>query len=154
MVDYTVGGYDKSKVFCTVGAVYGQDEVGDSLVPYYKSFIISLKKNDEFGIYMPKGVDKKSANTLSLVDEHGLPVDIFVTLKENTKEIYVDLSKVLFKSSDYPEFFIEVQTPSIPSYEIEFKFKKKEGSVFVFNFRMNQERKEKKYFFWGELLKN
>lgn len=67
----------------------------------------------------------------------------------------MELNKITFEPSSVRigNFYITVLTPSIPSYEIEFKFEKKDGSVFVFDFKVNQERKKKRYFILGELLR-
>ena len=67
--------------------------------------------------------------------------------------ITVDLNEIFFERGALRGFLIYVLTPSIQSYEIEFKFEKKDGSVFVFNFKVNQERKKKWFFIPAELLR-
>lgn len=155
-VDYTVEGCDEKKVFCMADYPYTQEEVGDSVVPYYRYFLISIRNPEKYGLSLSNNVDgKKSDEKYFLVDEYGKKVDLSVTLKiENTaKEIGLD--SIIIKPDEISdsEFFVKVLTPSISSYEIEFKFEKKDGSVFVFNFKVNQERKKKRYFILGELLR-
>lgn len=155
-VDYTVEGCDEKKVFCMADYPYTQEEVGDSVVPYYRYFLISIRNPEKYGLSLSNNADgKKSDEKYFLVDEYGKKVDLSVTLKiENTaKEIGLD--SIIIKPDEISdsEFFVKVLTPSIPSYEIEFKFEKKDGSVFVFNFKVNQERKKKRYFILGELLR-
>ena len=155
-VDYTVEGCDEKKVFCMADYPYTQEEVGDSVVPYYRYFLISIRNPEKYGLSLSNNVDgKKSDEKYFLVDEYGKKVDLSVTLKiENTaKEISLD--SIIIKPDEISdsEFFVKVLTPSISSYEIEFKFEKKDGSVFVFNFKVNQERKKKRYFILGELLR-
>lgn len=143
-IEHTVEGYDKSKVFCTVDWVYEQN--GE--IPYHKSFIISLWNNKEYGIYLPKRIEKKVfANAVSLVDEYSEKVQLSVSVKSDSLQTCIEDDKIIFEPSDYPKFFIEIPTPQIPSYEIEFRFEKNDGSVHVFNFKMNQERVEKWHFF-------
>lgn len=151
VVDYAIDGCDKFKTFCTVGSVYDQDEIDDTIVPYHRSFIFKIKNNAEYGIFMPKGARERTlASEVSLVDENDSLVALHVTLKNEDKMFVLDLDKVSFES-DGPEFFIEVQTPSIPSYEIDFKFEKKDGTVHVFSFKMNQERKKQWFFILSEI---
>ncbi|MBQ2559659.1 MAG: hypothetical protein II565_03565, partial [Fibrobacter sp.] len=142
-IEHTVEGYDKSKVFCTVDWVYEQN--GE--IPYHKSFTISIWNNDEYGIYLPKRIEKNVANAVSLVDEHGENVHLSVSIKSDSQQICIDDNKIIFEPSDYPKFFIKIPTPQIPSYEIEFRFEKNDGSVHVFSFKMNQERVKKWHFF-------
>ena len=155
-VDYTVEGCDEKKVFCMADYPYTQEEVGDSVVPYHRFFIMEIENNDEYGIYLPKEVEEEvSAEYISLVDEHGENVKMIVTLKNRLNYSEIELNKIKFEPSSIRKgnFFITVLTPSIQSYEIEFKFEKKDGSVFVFDFKVNQERKKKRYFILGELLR-
>ena len=117
---------------------------------------MEIENNDEYGIYLPKEVEEEvSAEYISLVDEHGENVKMIVTLKNRLNYSEIELNKIKFEPSSIRKgnFFITVLTPSIQSYEIEFKFEKKDGSVFVFDFKVNQERKKKRYFILGELLR-
>lgn len=151
VVDYAIDGCDQSKTFCTVGAIYDQDEIGDTVAPYHRSFIFKIKNNAEYGLFMPKGVrERKNASEVSLVDENDSLVALLITLKDKDKKGALDLDNVSFEP-DGSEFFIEVQTPSIPSYEIEFKFEKKNGTIHVFSFKMNQERKKQWFFILSEI---
>ena len=155
-VDYTVEGCDEKKVFCMADYPYTQEEVGDSVVPYYRYFIMEIENNDVYGIYLPKEIEEEiSAESTSLVDEHGENVKMIVTLKNGLNYSEMELNKIKFEQSSIRKgnFFITVLTPSIQSYEIEFKFEKKDGSVFAFNFKVNQERRKKWFFILGELLR-
>ena len=155
-VDYTVEGYDESEVFCWADYPYTQEEVGDSVVPYYRYFLISIRNPEKYGLSLSNNVDgKKSDEKYFLVDEYGKKVDLSVTLKiENTaKEIGLDSIIIKPDEISNSEFFVKVLTPSIPSYEIEFKFEKKDGSAHVFNFKVNQKRKKERFFILGELLR-
>ena len=73
-----------------------------------------------------------------------------VILKDGQKYLNIELNKITFEPSSVRigNFYITVLTPSIPSYEIEFKFKKKDGKVYVFGFKMNQEIKNR----WMSML--
>lgn len=155
-VDYTVEGCDEKKVFCMADYPYTQEEVGDSVVPYYRYFIMEIENNDVYGIYLPKEIEEEiSAESTSLIDEHGENVKMIVTLKNGLNYSEIELNKIKFEPSSIRKgnFFITVLTPSIQSYEIELKFEKKDGSVFVFNFKVNQERKKKWFFIPAELLR-
>lgn len=153
-VDYTVEGYDESEVFCWADYPYTQEEVGDSVVPYYKHFVMKIRSPEKYGIDLPKFVENEiSAEKVFLVDEHGEKVELSVTIKSEQKMITVDLNEIFFERGALRGFLIYVLTPSIQSYEIEFKFEKKDGSVFAFDFKVNQERKKKRYFILGELLR-
>lgn len=155
-VDYTIEGCDEKKVFCMADYPYTQEEVGDTVVPYHRYFIMEIKNNDEYGIYLPKGVKEEiSAKDVPLVDEHGEEIEMTVILKDGQKYLNMELNKITFEPSSVRigNFYITVLTPSIPSYEIEFKFKKKDGTVYVFSYKMNQERKKKWYFIPAELLR-
>lgn len=143
-IDHTVEGYDESKIFCTVDWVYEQN--GE--IPYHKSFTISIWNNNEYGIYLPKRIEKKVfADSVSLVDERGENVQLSVFIKSDSLQTCIDDNQIIFEPSDYPKFFIKIPTPQIPSYEIVFRFEKNDGSVHVFSFKMNQERVKKWHFF-------
>ena len=137
--------------FLSVAAIF-LDDKGEQSDTFYGT----IRNPEKYGLSLSNNVDgKKSDEKYFLVDEYGKKVDLSVTLKiENTaKEIGLD--SIIIKPDEISdsEFFVKVLTPSISSYEIEFKFEKKDGSVFVFNFKVNQERKKKRYFILGELLR-
>ena len=142
VVDYDIKGCEGANLFCMADYPYTQEEVGDSVVPYHRYFIMEIKNNDEYGIYLPKDVKEEiSAKDVPLVDEHGEEIEMTVILKDGQKYLNIELNKITFEPSSVRigNFYITVLTPSIPSYEIEFKFKKKDGKVYVFGFKMNQE---------------
>lgn len=79
----------------------------------------------------------------SLVDEHGQKVKLMAMLKKEQEQIKMESKNIFLNPSQISDFYISVLTPSIPSYEIEFRFEKKDGSVHVFSFKMNQEENHK-----------
>ena len=144
-VEYTIKGYDESEVFCWADYPYTQEEVGDTAVPYNRYFIISIRDPEKYGLSFPGNVDKeKFLKKNSLVDEYGNKVDLSVTLRNENDTGNFGLDSIIVKSDEISSggFLIKVLVPSIPSYEIEFKFEKKDGMAYVFSFRMNQERKK------------
>lgn len=155
-VEYAVEGCDEKKFFCIADYPYTQEEVGDTVVPYHRYFIMEIEDNDKYGIYLPKEIKEEvSAENVALVDEYGENVVMTVMLKKGLMNSKIELNKKTFEPSSVGivQFFITVQTPSIQSYEIEFRFEKKDGTAHVFNFRVNQERKKKWFFIPVELFR-
>lgn len=155
-VDYTVKGYDESEVFCWADYPYTQEEVGDTVVPYNRYFIISIKHPEKYGLSLPDNVEKeKFLKKNFLVDEYGEKIDLFVTLRNEKNNENFGLDSIIIKSDEISNngFLIKVLTPSIPSYEIEFKFEKKGETVHVFSFKINQERKKEWFFIPVELFR-
>ena len=102
--------------------------------------MVQVKTGSDYGIFLPKHVEKKtSMENASITDEFGQKVNLTVMLKNGEKEIKIGSNKIFLEIGFDTDFFIYVVTPSIPSYEIEFRFEKKDGSVHVFSFKMNQE---------------
>lgn len=152
-VDYTIKGCDELDVFCWADCFYTPKEVGDTVDPYYKYFVLKIRNLEKYGVSLPAFVrEKVSAEDVSLIDECGNKVNLFVTVRNGQEIISVDLKGIAFQPGLYGGILISVQTPSIPSYEIEIKIEKKDGMVYVFSFGMTQERKKKWYFIPSELL--
>lgn len=152
VADYTIEGCENPNLFCTTDWTYDQGN-DDSL--YHKSFILTIKNNADYGIFLPKDVKKKSlASDVHCVDENGEKIYLSVVLKNNGKKFNVDLNKIEFEPLDVSDFYIEVHTPPIPSYEIEFHFKKNDGAVYIFSFKMEQEINHKLRIIPFELLAN
>lgn len=144
VVDYDVKGCEDPGFFCMADFPYTQEEVGDSVVPYHKYFVVQVKTGSDYGIFLPKHVEKKtSMENASITDEFGQKVNLTVMLKNGEKEIKIGSNKIFLEIGFDTDFFIYVATPSIPSYEIEFRFEKKDGTVHVFSFKMNQEENHK-----------
>lgn len=144
VIDYDIEGCDKSMFFCKADFPYTQEEVGDSVVPYHKYFVVEIKNSSVNKIFLPKHIEKRtSAEQVSLVDEYEQKVKLTVVLKNGNEKTNVEPSNLFFEPFHDDKFFIMVTTPSIPSYEIEFRFEKKDGVVHVLNFKMNQEIKHK-----------
>lgn len=140
VVDYDIKGCEDPGLFCMADFPYTQEEVGDTVVPYYKYFVVQVKIGSDYGIYLPKHIEKKtSMEYASLIDEHGQKVNLTVVLKNGEKEIKIESNKIFLEIGFDTDFFIYVATPSIPSYEIEFRFEKKDGTIHFFKFEMNQE---------------
>ena len=140
VVDYDIKGCENPGLFCMADFPYTQEEVGDTVVPYYKYFVIGIKNSLDYGIFLPKHIKKgTSLEYASLVDEHGQKVNLTVMLKKGQEQIKIESKNIFLKPSQISDFYISVLTPSIPSYEIVFRFKKKDGTVHVLNFKMNQE---------------
>lgn len=154
-VDYTVKDYDESEVFCWADYPYTQEEVGDSAVPYYRYFIISIRNPEKYGLSLPKNVDKGKIENNFLVDEYGEKVNLSVLLKNVNESQNLNLDSIIIKSDGVADkkFLVKVLIPSIQLYEIEFRFEKKDGSVHVFSFKVNQERKKEWFFIPFELLR-
>jgi hypothetical protein len=144
VVDYDVKGCEDPNLFCMADFPYTQEEVGDSVVPYHKYFVVGIKNSSDYGIFLPKHVKKgTSLEYASLVDEHGQKVKLMAMLKKEQEQIKMESKNIFLNPSQISDFYISVLTPSIPSYEIEFRFEKKDGSVHVFSFKMNQEENHK-----------
>ena len=140
VVDYDIKGCENPGLFCTADYPYTQEEVGDTVVPYHKYFVVGIKNSSDYGIFLPKHIKKgTSLEYASLVDEHGQKVKLTVMLKKEQEQIKIESKNIFLKPSQISDFYISVLTPSIPSYEIEFRFEKKDGTVHVLNFKMNQE---------------
>lgn len=152
-VDYTVKGYDESEVFCWIDNPYTQEEVGDTVIPYYRYFMISIRNPEKYGLSLLENIDKGKIENNFLVDEYGEKVDLSVTLRNENKKF--DLDSIIIKSVEYKEknFLVKVLIPSIQSYEIGFRFEKKDGSAHIFTFKVNQERKKEWFFIPFELLR-
>ena len=144
VVDYDIKGCEDPNLFCIADFPYTQEEVGDSIVPYYKYFIIGIENASDYGIFLPKHIEKgTSLEYASLVDELGQKVKLTVMLKKGQEQIKIEQKNIFLKSSQVSSFHISVLTPSIPSYEIEFRFEKKDGVVHVFSFKIDQEENHK-----------
>ena len=140
VVDYDIKGCENPGLFCMADFPYTQEEVGDTVVPYYKYFVIGIKNSLDYGIFLPKHIKKgTSLEYASLVDEHGQKVNLTVMLKNGQEQIKIESKNIFLKPSQVSSFYISVLTPSIPSYEIEFRFEKKDGTIYFFKFEMNQE---------------
>jgi hypothetical protein len=140
VIDYDIEGCDSPNLFCTADFPYTQEEVGDSVVPYHRYFVIGIKNASDYGIFLPNHIKKgTSLEFASLVDEQGQKVNLSVMLKSGQEQIRIESSKIFLKPSRISNFHISVTTPSIPSYEIVFRFEKGDGTVHVLNFKMNQE---------------
>ena len=144
VVDYDIKGCEDPNLFCMADFPYTQEEVGDSVVPYHKYFVVRIKNSSDYGIFLPKHIEKgTSLEYASLVDEHGQKVKLTVMLKKGQEQIKMKSKNIFLKPGLRSDFFISVFTPSISSYEIEFRLEKKDGSVHVFSFKMNQEESHK-----------
>lgn len=140
VIDYDIEGCDSPNLFCTADFPYTQEEVGDSVVAYHKFFVLAIDDSINYGIFLPKNIKKgTSAQYAFLVDEQGEKINLTVILKNGQEQTKIESNKIFFKPGGNSYFFIKVATPSIPSYEIEFRFEKKDGTVHVLNFKMNQE---------------
>lgn len=140
-VDYVVDGCDVD-LFCSMGDVYKKNEVGDS-IPFRKSLSVSFRNFEKYGIVFNDSLKiKVSTDTLSLVDEDGHDVYLSFFLKNENQRKKIELKNVSY-FSEKRRLYLEIQTPSISSYEIEVRFEKQNGEAYVFNFRVIQsERKE------------
>ncbi len=143
---------DELNGFCWPDYPYNQKDVGDSVVPYYKYYVIVIKNNDKYGIYLPKDIEKSSAKYASLVDECGKKIDLIVTLKNGQEQLKVELDKIFFSHADGSDFFIKIETPSIPLYEVEYRFEKENGEIHVFNSKVTMEVNHKVRFLLFDLL--
>ena len=140
VIDYDIEGCDSPNLFCTADFPYTQEEVGDSVVPYHRYFVIGIKNASDYGIFLPNHIKKgTSLEFASLVDEQGQKVNLSVMLKSGQEQIRIESSKIFLKPSRISNFHISVTTPSVPSYEIVFRFEKGDGTVHVLNFKMKQE---------------
>lgn len=64
-------------LFCMADFPYTQEEVGDTVVPYYKYFVVGIKNASDYGIFLPKHIEKGlSLEYTSLVDEQGQKVKL------------------------------------------------------------------------------
>ena len=140
VVDYDIKGCENPGLFCMADFPYTQEEVGDTVVPYYKYFIIGIENASDYGFFLPEHIKKGTSTEYAyLIDENGHKVNLMVTLKNGKEQMKIESKNIFLKPSQISDFYISVLTPSIPSYEIEFRFEKKDGMVHVFCFRMNQE---------------